>query len=85
MSIAGRSALIVGIEDDPDEPELLRVYVGHRGAWTFVLVSDPADQEAVRREWSDTTCHVLYANLPADAPIYVDEARRDAARRKASD
>lgn len=78
------SVLITGVEDDPDEPGLLRVYVGARGGWNYVLVSDPADQESIRSAWGSTAKH-LTTRLDPDAPIYHDADGKAAAKARAEE
>lgn len=63
--------LIVGVEDDPDEPGLLRVYIQARSLWRYVLVSDPAEQERVRRAWGSSR-HLF---MPSPDGFYTDEER----------
>ena len=74
------STLITGLEQDPDEPDMLRVYVGSRGNWNYVLASgDEADK--VRRGWGRGG-H-LTTDLPPDAVIYHDAAGKADAKRRA--
>ena len=70
--ICGRAVLITGVEQDPDEPEFDRVYLGPRWEWKYAL----APHGAVRM---NSMSHTLITVLPG-TPIYCDEARRDAAR-----
>ena len=66
MSIFDPNAvLIVGVEPDPDEPHLLRCYVGHRANWTYVLIEDPDDQHTLTNQWADPTRRHAARNTPA--------------------
>jgi hypothetical protein len=69
--LLGDHVLITGVEDDPTEPDLLRVYIGPRYEWRYVLVGDPAEQEKVRRAWGYTLSHLTMARPDH---YYVDEA-----------
>ena len=76
MSIFSQHAtLITGVERDPEEPDLIRVYVGPRGNWNFVLTSD----ESVEREWNNSVRH-LFTEVPPGTPIYHDADGKAAAR-----
>jgi len=61
--------MVTGIEDDPDEYGLLRVYVGPRYNWNFVLASGN-DAENVRGAWAGGG-HVSI-RMRDDATIYHD-------------
>lgn len=66
-----RSVLLTGIEQDPDEPEFDRVYVGPRWEWKYVLVKhDTVHLNAMGH---------TFTTLAPDTPIYEDPERRDAA------
>lgn len=74
--LLGEHVLISGVEDDP-EPGLLRVYVGPRYDWTYVLVRDPEQQRKVRSAFASS----MHLTMPKpDGPIYVDEDGKAAAR-----
>jgi hypothetical protein len=62
--------LITGIDPEPIEEGLVRVYVGPRYLWRFVLV-DLATAEDLRRQWGGD--QHLYADLAEDAVVYQGE------------
>lgn len=70
----GLHVLIVGVEDDKEDPSLLRVYIGARYNNTYVLVQDPDDQERMRRAWANPGGHLTMPRPPDDA-IYIDDGR----------
>lgn len=70
--ICGRAVLISGVEQDPDEPEFDRVYLGPRWEWKYAL----APHGTVH---ADAMGHT-FTTVGPDAVIYCDEERRDAAR-----
>lgn len=63
--------LLTGMEPDPEEADMDRVYVGPRYNWRYVLVK--------RGTFHLSEGHCA-AVLPKNTPVYVDEAGRDAAR-----
>lgn len=64
--------LMVGIETDPNEPELTRIYVGTVSPFrTFILVDEKGAEQA-RRTWNSTLGHV-YIDLPQGVEIYREE------------
>lgn len=68
--------LIVGVEDDVEEPGLVRIYLDARYEWRYVLV-DQAEAEKVRYAWGGV--NHLTTRLPKGTPVYVDEAGKAAA------
>ena len=68
--LAGKSTLITGVETDPDDPTMTRVYVGARSNWNYVLTSGE-DAEAVLRSWRQGG-HT-FTTLDPDAVVYHDE------------
>ena len=79
FSFSPHATLITGVERDPEEPDLIRVYVGHRGNWNFVLTAD----ESIESEWNNSARH-LFTEVPPDVPVYHD-AEGKAAAREATD
>lgn len=75
--ILGR--LIVGVETDPDDPMLTRVYLDARYQWCYILVAGD-DALAVERAWRGGAGH-LTTRLRDGAAVYVDEEARDAVLR----
>ena len=71
------SVLITGIDVDPDEPDMTRVYVGHRSDWKYVLV-DADTARMLRSEYG--SCMHLTTVLDRDAVIYHDPDGQAAAR-----
>ena len=67
----GTHALIVGVEPDPDEPELTRVYLGSRHMCQYVLVSGDS-AESVKNAWN--SAHHVTAPWPSS--VYVDDDER---------
>lgn len=65
----GGKSLIVGVERDPAEPELTRVYIDSRGLCRYVLVKGD-DAENVKRAWGGTSHHLM---MPTPAEVYVDD------------
>jgi hypothetical protein len=69
--LTGNATLIVGVDTDPDEPDLTRVYINSRGLCQYVLVSGPSADE-VRRAWGSG--HKV--TMPTPREYYVDDAER---------
>lgn len=65
----GGKSLIVGVEQDPDETELTRVYIDSRGLCRYVLVKGES-AEAVKRAWGSTAHHLM---MPTPAEVYIDD------------
>lgn len=72
--------LVTGVEED--ESGMLRVYVGPRFNWVYVLIENEDDKESIRRAWGSHT-HVLI-NKPEPDQLFVDEEGKAAARVKYS-
>lgn len=66
--MTGRTALVVGVKDDPDGA--LKVYVGARYRGIYVLVDDANAQHEIQRAWA-TGGHVLVP-LPDDSQLHRD-------------
>lgn len=64
----GTHTLIVGVEQDPDEPDLTRVYVGARYLCRYVLVSGD-DAERAKRAWGSSQ----HCTTPMPDAYYVDD------------
>lgn len=62
--------LIVGVEQDSDEPELTRVYLDDRAKWHYVLV-EGEQAEKVKAAWDGAYGH-LTTTIPPGTAIYVD-------------
>jgi hypothetical protein len=67
----GRGVLVTGIEQDPDEPTMDRVYVGPRYYWRYVLV----DHDSMH---TNAMAHTI-TTLPEDIAIYQDREHCPAA------
>jgi hypothetical protein len=48
--MTGRTAMVTGLEDEPDGA--LKVYVGPRWRGVYVLVDDAEAKDAIRRGWA---------------------------------
>lgn len=66
--MTGNTALVVGVEDGPDDA--LKVYIGARYRGVYVLVDDADAQREIRRAW-DTMGHVLIP-LPDENHLHKD-------------
>ena len=66
---AGSHVLIVGVEPDPEEPDLTRVYIDARYLCKYVLCSGES-AESVRRAWGSSGHHVT---CPTPESYYVDD------------
>lgn len=65
------AVLVTGIEQDAEEPEFDRVYIGPRYEWRYVLTDHGAVKLGPQHN---------YTVLPDDVPVYVDEEARYRAR-----
>lgn len=74
----GTGVLVTGVEPDPDEEGLTRVYVGARYEWNYVLVAEP---DATRIRQAFGSCHHL--TIPKPEGYYHDAEAKAAARREA--
>ena len=68
------AVLVTGVESDPDEPDMTRVYVGPRYDWKYVLVSGD-EALKVRREFHGST-HLVTV-LDPEAQIFQDVKAKD--------
>jgi hypothetical protein len=66
--LLGLDVLIVGVEDDPDEPHLTRVYFAARYRGIYVLC-EGEDAERVKRVWRGGQ-HVTMRKPGPDDPVY---------------
>lgn len=73
----GTHVLITGVEPDPVDPALLRVYVGPRYNWHYVLIEDADDQQRMLSAWGSLSAHVTMP-IPPEGSVYVDEAHAKA-------
>jgi hypothetical protein len=62
-----RTHLIVGVEDEPTDPTLARVFVGARYKGIYIL----ADKEEAHRAWSGAT-HT-YTTVPDTTEYYKEQ------------
>lgn len=76
-----RGREITGVERDPEEPELVRAYIGPRCEWRFLL-AEGAEAERLEAMWSDPTCR-LTTIVPEGAPVYHDAEGQRRAREEA--
>lgn len=74
--LTGRAVLISGVEQDPDEPEFDRVYLGPRYDWNYAL----APHGTVKLGMGHT-----FTTLDPDVPIYCDEEGKRRAREASDD
>jgi hypothetical protein len=66
--MTGSTALVVGLDDGPDDS--LKVYIGARYKGRYLLVDDPAAQRVIRDAWAGMG-HVLIP-LPREDQIHQD-------------
>lgn len=66
----GNACLIVGVEDDPGG--WLKVYLGARYKNIYCVVTNPEDQERVKKAWGSTAMHVTMP-LPDPSELFNDE------------
>ena len=66
----GTGVLIVGVEDQPEG--WMKVYIGARYKNIYCVVTNPEDQERVRRAWNSTGMHVTMPK-PDPSEIYDDK------------
>lgn len=50
LVLSGRGVFVVGVEDEPDDPDVVRVYVDARYRGLYFTVDGPRADEA-RRAW----------------------------------
>lgn len=75
ISILDPSAVLIsGVESDPEEPDMFRVYVGPRYNWKYVLVSGDEGLK-VKREFHGSSR--LVTVLDPEAQIYQDVKEKD--------
>ena len=59
LAFSGRGVEIVGVEDEPEDPDVVRIYVGARYRGLYFTVDGPRAEQA-RRDWRASYCgHLL--------------------------
>lgn len=73
----GQAVFVVGVEDNDDPPESVRVYLNRRYDGHYVVVADPGDVRHVRAAWG-AGGHVSLSKRNLDgAAIYCDNASHE--------
>ena len=74
--LTGDHVEVVGVEADEEEPEVLRMYVGHRAKGIYALIADDQAKRDLERAWSDVMSRLLVPRPPADRLYQTDAGRR---------
>lgn len=72
----GSHVEVVGVEPDDEEPDVLRMYVGHRAKGIYALIADEQAKRALERAWADTMSRLLVPRPPTDRLYQTDAGRR---------